>query len=401
MQRRRWGAGTIRQEPNGSWGVRWRENDGRRRYKGGLPSRGLAESLLAKIVFERTRETAGLPPDPAGFPFLDDLFKAWIERRKVTHASWRDDQSRWKLHLSPRVGRLRPADVTHAVIREVVEDRLTAGLARQTVQHLVRLLSTLFTDLCERPAATGVTVNPVRTLPRSTRRLARPDHHPELVPYLRTMKDVARVYDALPDPARAAFAIGAFAGLRTGETLGLEWKHVDLARRRLEIVQRVRWSKLGPPKDGARVVPIVDALLPELRRWKLATGGDGFLFKAAQPGRRAGKNGTRSQFMRPNSLHEALEPVVKKAKLGPLTWYQATRHTFASQFLIAGGSVERLAVMLGHSTTEVTRRYAHLGAEHITDEDRARLGRTISDNKRGMGSGKVVGRIGGKRKRAK
>jgi len=35
--------------------------------------------------------------------------------------------------------------------------------------------------------------------------------------------------------------------------------------------------------------------------------------------------------------------------------------------------MERLALILGHSSTEVTRRYAHLRPEHLGAEDRARL----------------------------
>ena len=43
-----------------------------------------------------------------------------------------------------------------------------------------------------------------------------------------------------------------------------------------------------------------------------------------------------------------------------LTWYQATRHTYGRRFVSSGGSLERLRVILGHSSTEVTLRYGHL-----------------------------------------
>jgi len=46
--------------------------------------------------------------------------------------------------------------------------------------------------------------------------------------------------------------------------------------------------------------------------------------------------------------------------LPALTWYQATRHTFASQWVIGGGSLEELRDVMGHSTVLVTERYAHL-----------------------------------------
>jgi hypothetical protein len=38
-----------------------------------------------------------------------------------------------------------------------------------------------------------------------------------------------------------------------------------------------------------------------------------------------------------------------------------------------GGSMEKLAAILGYSSTEVTKRYAHLRPAAFTDEDRARM----------------------------
>jgi len=46
-----------------------------------------------------------------------------------------------------------------------------------------------------------------------------------------------------------------------------------------------------------------------------------------------------------------------------VTWYQVTRHTFASQCVMAGGSIEKLKEILGHYSVVVTERYAHLTPE--------------------------------------
>ncbi len=40
---------------------------------------------------------------------------------------------------------------------------------------------------------------------------------------------------------------------------------------------------------------------------------------------------------------------------------------------MANGSIEKLAALLGHSSAEVTRRYAHLRPEHFRDADRKLL----------------------------
>jgi hypothetical protein len=59
-----------------------------------------------------------------------------------------------------------------------------------------------------------------------------------------------------------------------------------------------------------------------------------------------------------------------------MTWYQATRHTFASQWVLAGGSIEKLREAMGHSSVVVTERYAHLRGDVFTTAD---LGRVAVD----------------------
>ncbi len=118
-----------------------------------------------------------MPVDTRGLPTLKTLAAEWLNRRDHTHRAAYDDRCRWRLHLEPAFGHLRAPEVDAARIRALLEDKLTEGLNPATVGHLVRLLSTFCTDLCERPRETGATSNPVRSLSKSTRRLMRPTHN--------------------------------------------------------------------------------------------------------------------------------------------------------------------------------------------------------------------------------
>jgi hypothetical protein len=62
-----------------------------------------------------------------------------------------------------------------------------------------------------------------------------------------------------------------------------------------------------------------------------------------------------------------------KLGLPRITWYQATRHTFASQRVLGGGTIEQLREILGHSTVLVTERYAHLRPDSFGPRERARV----------------------------
>jgi hypothetical protein len=52
-----------------------------------------------------------------------------------------------------------------------------------------------------------------------------------------------------------------------------------------------------------------------------------------------------------------------------LTWYRATRHTFASQFILGGGSIEKLSKIMGHASVTTTERYSHLRTDLFRESD--------------------------------
>jgi integrase len=355
-KRRGFGQGSIRKRGL-SWSIAWREG-GRRRFAS-APDEDTARRMLAKILSDAALGTVGLRPDLKTAPTLGELIKPWLDRREKTHRAASDDRCRWRVHLGPAFDALKPHEVDAATIRRFVEGKLAAGLAASTVGHCIRLLSTFFCDVVEQGHATA---NPIASLPRSTRRLYRSTHDPRTTGFLEKLEDVRRVFLALPEPVSVAFAVGAFGGLRTGEVLGLAWQDIDLAGRRIHVRQQVQDGKVGPLKDSeSRVVPLQAALAPILAAYRLATGGEGFLFKPAVPGRGGRPDlGSPPGFVRPQTFHRHLAEALKACGLPALTWYQCTRHTFASQFVLGGGSLEVLRQVMGHASVTTTERYSHL-----------------------------------------
>lgn len=358
-RRRQKGSGEVFQSSPGAWAIRWREGK-KRRFSAGFRSRDEAERVLAKVQGERAMGRAGMPPSEKGIPCLSVLADGFLGRREITHRSAKDDRYRWDKHLGPAFGHLKPSEVNAARIRAFVEDRLSAGLASGTIRILVALLSALFVDLVERGIAQ---TNPARGLPRSTMRLMKSSHDPRTTPFIEKLSDVRRIFLALPQPLNIAYAVGALAGLRTGEVFALRWDQVDLASRRIHVRESVK----GPLKDkDSRVVPILDVLVPVLAVWKLKTGGTGLVVPALR------RDGKKVDKLTPGNF---LRPVLKEFGLARpgLGWYEATRHTFASQWVMNGGSIEKLKEMLGHYSVVMTERYAHLKPELFTAQDLAVL----------------------------
>src|SRR5262252_5511795 len=91
-----------------TWSVSWIEN-GVRRYSHGYPTAEKAEEVRAGIALRLADGKGGLPRvPPEAKKSLSLLAKDWLERRETTHRSARHDRYRWKNHLEPALGHLRP-----------------------------------------------------------------------------------------------------------------------------------------------------------------------------------------------------------------------------------------------------------------------------------------------------
>lgn len=415
-RRRARGQGTVSRR-GAWWWIRWRENGQRRSAK--FPREDLARETLAKILGGISLGRAGFAPEtPPNRSTIADLAGDWLDRRQGTHRSAADDRSRFNTHLLPFFGSMRPGDVTSATIREFVEGRLRTKVLRggedderrrtlssTTVGHCVRTLSTFMSDLVERGL---IDANPCRNLPRATRRLFRNAHDPKDTPFIRKKDDIRRIFLALPEPYNVMYAVGALAGLRTAEVIGLSHEDVSIEGRQIHVRQQVQDGELCGLKDSeSRHAPILDSLLPILRQWRIRTGGVGLMFKPRVP-RRGGRPelGRPARFVRQHTLNARLAAVLAQLGISEpgLAWYEATRHTFASHWTMDGRTLERLQQILGHDDIRTTQRYSHLAPGAFSTADLAAVsvdlsapaGRVVRLPKgRSLGGGMGSGATGG------
>ncbi|MEO8214952.1 MAG: tyrosine-type recombinase/integrase, partial [Myxococcales bacterium] len=362
-ERRTRGTGSVykTRKLGDTWSLKWREG-GQIRYRHGLTEE-LARKALIAIQGELAQGRSGLAGDDKSAPSLNHHATKWLEARTLTHKSVYEDQNRWQNHFQDTMGRLRPNQVDVEVLKKFITSRRKAGLSTTTVKLLIALLSSLFTDLVE---AKHAVTNPCKNLSSKTRKLIKPQHDTKLTPFLGSLADVQRVLEALkPLPSiRTAYAVGALAGLRTSEIRALRWEHVDLGTGNIHVqvqVERRRgkdpstWNEDGVQSlksDETRIVPVfpmLAAILGEI-----------------PPGERQGlvcrpirhrDGGHLSDRTMSSELRKVLT-TLKLARPG-LGWYECSRHTMASLYILDGGTLEDLKRILGHSTVLVTERYAH------------------------------------------
>jgi integrase len=151
-------------------------------------------------------------------------------------------------------------------------------------------------------------------------------------------------------------------GLRKGELLGLRWRDLDLDTRRLTVARSYR----STPKGGkARHLSIPAACLPGLRAWQpeCPPTAEGLVFPVV--------NGGSWSHKAMLGLPKLLQAAGVRVPAHP--WH-AMRHTFASHFVMQGGSILALQKILGHSDVKMTAIYAHLAPEFLgTEMDRLKF----------------------------
>lgn len=134
-------------------------------------------------------------------------------------------------------------------------------------------------------------------------------------------------------------------GCRWSEAAGLRWQDVDFDNLLL---------KLHGKGAKDRLVPFSFELRRHLWRWRQLNRWD-LVFVTRQGQQIAHRNTLRDVSLMCEDL--GIE--------APARLLHAFRHTFAVNYIRRGGSVFHLQKMLGHSSLEMTRRYANLMTEDL------------------------------------
>lgn len=138
---------------------------------------------------------------------------------------------------------------------------------------------------------------------------------------------------------RAAVLLMLNCGLRVSEVCALDMADVELTERKGMIHVR------GGKGDKARSIPINRTAREGLRAWLEARGDD--------PGRVF--TGKRGHELTPSGLQRRIEELGRLAKLEVTP--HSLRHSFAKNLVDAGVSLEKVAMLLGHSNLNTTRIY--------------------------------------------
>lgn len=343
----------------GKWRARWLDEHGEQQSTT-FDDHKSAERHERKKKAEICEIKEGLRQPGPPVKTFGDLCDYWMENRAPRKRSKKDDESLIKRHLRPAFGTMKLRELgtedVDAYVNTKIDDE---ELSEKYVHNQLTLLGTMLR------AATFFKVSWLLVVPKLNKpkvSLFSRDYQ-----WLRTDEEVRRFLVAARAEDEHVFvfyAVAIYTGMRAGEIAALEWPDVDFERR-LITVQR---SFEGPTKsDRVRYVPILDALLPILRAWRLRHPGQ-LVFTSM-----AGTMFTPSGRIFQEVLHRVLDAagfpkVTRSGKERFYVRFHDLRHTFASHWVMRGGDVFKLQKILGHASVQMTMRYAHLTPDAFKDD---------------------------------
>lgn len=152
------------------------------------------------------------------------------------------------------------------------------------------------------------------------------------------------------------FLVALNTGMRKGELAGLCWDRVDFSHNRITVTRTRdrRELKERSKTNIIRVIPMTAMVKATLLNLSKNNNGSKFVF--LDP---------KGVEVDPHHVYRVFEKAQKDAGMGRKITFHDLRHTFASQFVMMGGSVYDLQKILGHTCITMTQRYAHLSLDHL------------------------------------
>ena len=163
-----------------------------------------------------------------------------------------------------------------------------------------------------------------------------------------SVEEITRLMDACGQSKNKQLlpmvVVDLHTGLRKGELLGLRWEQIDFTR---GIIALGRRTKSGKGRD----VPLNQAVYETLAPLRSDAGG---------------LEATGRVWGTITKIDTAYNAALVRAKiLDPDVNFHTLRHTFASHYVMRGGSIVKLQAILGHASVRTTQIYARLAPDHL------------------------------------
>ncbi len=277
--------------------------------------------------------------------------------RPTTYAGY---ESNTRLHIRPRIGKKKLAQLGPRDIRKMIDDMRTAGSRARSIQYVHATLRSALEHAYRE-----------ELVPRNVAKLVRIEQPEKLKPTEPMTVEEARQFLKAVRGHRheALWTVVLMLGLRRSEACGLLWEHIDFVAGTLRITQSVQRAdgrlQVLPTKTkrSNRTVPLPDRCRYALADYHARTQRrdsrtgvpghpDGFVFGTA--------NGTP---LDPRNLTRMFGELCRVLGLRTLRLHDL-RHTCVSLLLAQGVHPRVVMEIVGHSAIEMTMNvYGHVNLD--------------------------------------
>jgi len=308
--------------------------------KVGWLSDGYSEKLARDIRAERTRSIRHgfeLPKQKVKIPQLDEVWKKYDTWARANKRA-RDDISRYNNHIKDRFRNKRLNEISSFDLERFKSELLKEGLAPATVKHCLVVIRQVYNKAMAWSLYKGE--NPVKgvKMPVVMNRRTRFLSYDEATKLLEALKaEDILIHDMA--------LLSLYTGLRAGEVFNLKGHDLDFENGIIRISD--------PKNNTMRYAYMTDAVKDMLQRRSPAIPGD-LIFKNSNGGKFQQIPKVFRKIVNDLGFNNGVEDRREAVT------YHSMRHTFASWLAIQGESLITLKELLGHKTTAMSERYAHL-----------------------------------------
>jgi len=302
----------------------------------------------ARQLADAMRNRIALGEDPVAekslaksIPTLEEFFyKRYLVFVKTYKKAWDCDESIFRNHILPKIGKKYLDEITKDDIVRLIHDRRAKGCAAGSANRTLVLIRYMF-NLALKWETVGMTKNP-------SAGIVQMDDPPTKERFL-TAEEVQRLYEAVCHSdnkiLRYIVPMLILTGARKREVLDAKWEDVDVKLG----AWRIPMTKSGRPRH----VPLSAGVITLLHSIPRITDCP-YIF--------ANPNTAKPYTSIFNSWNSArIEAGLADVRMHDL------RHSFASFLVNHGRSLYEVQRLLGHTQIKTTQRYAHLSQDTLME----------------------------------
>lgn len=297
-----------------------------------------ATRLKEKRTVEKKRRESKEKEGLTFGQFFNDTYFP-ISKTSKKKESWKKEEEHFRLYLEPVLGEKPLKDIKSLTLERVKKNILDAGRSPRSLQYCFATFRQVWNmarrdGLVSEESPSGAVKIP--KIENKRVRFLSPEEAGDLLDYLKrgnpTIHDMA--------------FLSLFSGMRFGEVKSLKWGAVDLDRGLITIFDA---------KGGKSRTAFMTPEVKEMLKGREKENPDDLVFPTFD-----GREYTDT----PTTFRDAVEAMGFNQGITDQRQkvvFHTLRHSYASWLAEAGTDIYTIGKLLGHSTVQMSARYAHLG----------------------------------------